>query len=217
MRNRGPRERSVLSGSRSSFSGPASADCLYVDDERIVLSSPLTSHPLSRNSTASQSMSSGFDGGSPCAPKSSLVRTMPVPNSCCQNRLTATRAVSGFESAMSQLARSRRLIEPDAVVIDGRKPGVAAGTLSRRWSYIPRKRMCASAGLSSCSCMTCVTAPRRRTSRISRSSVLRRPEAGAVALVVDVQVVQAENSLLLGAPGGRAPSSVQLRWPASWR
>ena len=37
----------------------------------------LTSQPSSRNWTASQSSSSGWLGGSPCAPKSSAVLTMP--------------------------------------------------------------------------------------------------------------------------------------------
>ncbi len=55
-----------------------------------------TSQPSSRNWTASQSSSSGWLGGSPCEPKSSAVLTMPVPKTWSQNRLTATRAVSGW-------------------------------------------------------------------------------------------------------------------------
>ena len=48
-------------------------------DVTISLKSLFTSQPDSRNSTASQSSSSGCDGASPCDPKSSAVFTMPVP------------------------------------------------------------------------------------------------------------------------------------------
>ena len=40
--------------------------------------------PRSMNSAASQSSSSGCEGGSPCEPKSSDVLTRPVPNNICQ-------------------------------------------------------------------------------------------------------------------------------------
>ena len=50
-------------------------------DVTIDLTRRLTSQPLSRKSTASQSSNSGCVGNSPCMPKSSLVRTMPVPKS----------------------------------------------------------------------------------------------------------------------------------------
>ena len=56
------------------------------------------------NSVASQSSSSGCDGGAPCVPKSSLVSTMPRPKNCSHARLTATRAVSGL-SLVDQPAR----------------------------------------------------------------------------------------------------------------
>ena len=61
----------------------------------MVRMSSLTSQPESTNSVASQSSSSGWLGKSPCRPKFSLVLTMPVPKSICQNRFTVTRAVSG--------------------------------------------------------------------------------------------------------------------------
>ena len=64
---------------------------------------------MSINSTASQSSSSGCVGSIPCEPKSSLVSTMPVPNSCSQCRLATTRAVSGFLRSTSHLARPSRL------------------------------------------------------------------------------------------------------------
>ena len=52
----------------------------------------LTSQPVRMNSVASQSSSSGCEGHSPCAPKSSTVFTMPVPKYICQKRFTVTRA-----------------------------------------------------------------------------------------------------------------------------
>ena len=61
------------------------------------------------NSVASQSSSSGCEGGSPWRPKFSVVFTSPVPKCCCQSRFTATRAVSGLSGETSQRARPRRL------------------------------------------------------------------------------------------------------------
>ena len=86
--------------------------------------SRFTSQPSSRNCTASQSSSSGWLGGSPCEPKSSAVLTMPVPKNCCQNRLTATRAVSGCFGAISHWARPRRFIGAPGGS-GGRNAGVA--------------------------------------------------------------------------------------------
>ena len=59
------------------------------------------------NSTASQSSSSGCDGGSLCVPKSSLVATRPVPKYACQTRLTIARAVVG-DFAVDQPLRERQ-------------------------------------------------------------------------------------------------------------
>ena len=75
----------------------------------IRLSIALTSQPLSTNSTASQSSSSGWVGQAPCEPKSSSVVTSPWPKASFQSRLTNTRAVSGFSRATSQRARSSRV------------------------------------------------------------------------------------------------------------
>ena len=41
-------------------------------------------------------------------PKSSAVRTMPVPKISCQRRFTVTRAVSGFSGETSHCASPRR-------------------------------------------------------------------------------------------------------------
>src|SRR5262245_29953789 len=95
-----------------------------------------TSQPDSRNSVANQSSSSGWVGGCPCEPKSSLVLTMPVPNISCQYRLTVTRAIKGFDGSTSQRANPNRFLGYEAG-----KGGKAAGTLgstcSRGWSYWP--------------------------------------------------------------------------------
>ena len=60
------------------------------------------------NSDASQSSSSGCDGGVPCVPKSFSVSTRPRPKYACQKRFIVTRAVSGFFGSTIHLARSRR-------------------------------------------------------------------------------------------------------------
>ena len=70
----------------------------------------LTSQPLSRNSAASQSSSSGCDR--PLALGAEVVddrALRPVPKNCFQSRLTNTRAVSGFSGETSQRARSSRV------------------------------------------------------------------------------------------------------------
>ena len=82
-----------------------------------------TSQPDSRNSTASQSSSSGCEGNSPLTPKSPAVRTRPVPNTSCQKRFTVTRAVSGCSGRSSHSARPSRFRGKSAG-IGGRKPGV---------------------------------------------------------------------------------------------
>src|SRR5262249_40399584 len=87
-----------------------------------------TSQPDSRNSTASQSSSSGCDGGSPLTPKSPLVRTMPVPKTSCQKRLTVTRAVSGCSGRRSHWANPRR-VRGRAGGIGGRGPRRGRGGL----------------------------------------------------------------------------------------
>ena len=102
----------------------------------------LTSQPLSRNSTASQSSSSGWTGHSPWAPRSSTRLLMPVPKSCFQSRFTNTRAVSGFSGEVSHLARSSRVSRlpfvPDGW---GRKWGTAGSTTAPLWScQLPRGR-----------------------------------------------------------------------------
>ena len=62
----------------------------------IVRTMCFTSQPESMNSHASQSSSSGCDGGSPCEPRSSSVFDRPMPKNCFQSRFIVTRAVSGF-------------------------------------------------------------------------------------------------------------------------
>ena len=130
MRNRGPRESSRFSGSFSIFNGVATPACRYAAEVTISLYRCFTSHPLSRNSTASQSSSSGCEGGSPCDPKSSEVLTSPVPNSSCHIRFTATRAVSGCAGSTSHLASPSRFFG-SAALIGGSAYGVLAASFSR--------------------------------------------------------------------------------------
>ena len=56
------------------------------------------------SSDASQSSSSGCDGGSPRTPKSLGVATIPRPKWCCQRRFTITRAVKGLLAPVSHAA-----------------------------------------------------------------------------------------------------------------
>ena len=93
-----------LLGRRSRPTGGRSADVTSS------LKNRFTSQPDSRNSTASQSSSSGCDGSSPLTPKSPAVRTRPVPKSSCQKRLTVTRAVSGCSGRSSHCAKPRRFV-----------------------------------------------------------------------------------------------------------
>ena len=65
--------------------------------------------PRSMNSTASQSSSSGCDGGSLCLPKFSVVLTRPVPKYPCHIRFTIARAVVGAWRSTSQRANVKRL------------------------------------------------------------------------------------------------------------
>src|SRR5262249_31612941 len=82
-----------------------------------------TSQPLSRNSTASQSSSSGCVGQAPCEPKSSSVLTRPWPKNSFHSPLTNTRAVSGLSAPGIHLARSsrvaRRLPPPSPPPLEG--------------------------------------------------------------------------------------------------
>ena len=77
------------------------------------------------NVVASQSRSSGWVGGSPWVPKSSLVKTRPRPKNCSQNRFTATRAVSGI-LLVHQPAGEAEAVGGLALGRGGRKAGVAA-------------------------------------------------------------------------------------------
>src|SRR5256885_16213053 len=60
------------------------------------------------NSHASQSSSSGWLGGTPCAPKSSNPLEIPCPNKSAHKRLTITLAVSGLSLEVIHWARSSR-------------------------------------------------------------------------------------------------------------
>ena len=90
--------------------------------------------PRSMNSTASQSSSSGCDGGSLCVPRSSLVPTRPVPKYACHMRLTNERAVVGELRSTSQRAnvkprrgRIRRQADAGTPARPGRPLSPASG------------------------------------------------------------------------------------------
>ena len=89
----------------------------------IRLSMAFTSQPLSTNSQASQSSSSGWVGQAPCEPKSSSVVTSPWPKTSFQSRLTITRATSGLSRAASHRARSRRVSRRSLTRERGQKGG----------------------------------------------------------------------------------------------
>src|SRR5262245_37044900 len=122
-RRRGKRDSRRLSGSFSRASGVVFDCCRYVAlvtmrRRRCLMSQaaacpPRFCEPWSNdgfmNSTASQSSNSGWLGGSPWMPKSSVVFTRPVPKNICHRRLTVTLAVSGFSFETSHCARPRRL------------------------------------------------------------------------------------------------------------
>src|SRR5438105_1100866 len=97
--------------------------------------------PRSMNSTASQSSSSGCDGFSPCAPKSSEVRTRPRPKNSCQIRLTMTRAGSGFSRETIQRARANRG-GTFPRFSEGRTARVPGSTFSPGWRKSPPVAMC---------------------------------------------------------------------------
>ena len=119
------------------------------------------------NSVASQSSSSGWVGGSPCVPKSSLVSTRPRPKNCSQTRLTATRAVSGLSRRQAS-ARGRA--------------GSAAGRRAAAAARPARRRRRARRGSRSCRV-------RGRASRAARSRPLlhheRRDDAQVAQLGLD--------------------------------
>ena len=64
--------------------------------------------PLRTNSVASQSSSSGWEGGVPERPKFDGLLTMPRPKCRSQMWFTITRAVSGWFGCVNQRAKARR-------------------------------------------------------------------------------------------------------------
>ena len=101
--------------------------------------------PDEMNSVASQSSSSGWDGGSPWRPKFSGVATRPRPKSCCQAALTATRAERGLAGSTSQRARSCRSGSPAPsrprsggrnAGVPGRTPSPGVRKSPRTWTNV---------------------------------------------------------------------------------
>ena len=78
------------------------------------------SQPHSRNSTASQSSSSGWAGNSAWVPRLPVSRDNPIPKKRSQARFTHTRAGSGFSALTSQRANaSLSGLAPGLGSIDG--------------------------------------------------------------------------------------------------
>ena len=120
-RNRGPRASRRLYGSRGVQLGRDLATTGgRWPSARSAGASALRLQPRSMNSPASQSSSSGWEGGSLCVPKSSLVATRPVPKYACQTRLTSDprrrratggRPASGRASAGSAAASGGQRVQ----------------------------------------------------------------------------------------------------------
>src|SRR5262249_5516998 len=123
----------------------AFADCRYVADVTISRCNCFMLQPRSMNSTASQSSSSGCEGGSLCVPRSSLVTTSPVPKYACQARLTSARAVVGDFSSTSHFANVNRVggASGGSGCSTSGTPGVTDLSGLRK---SPRLRMCVSRG-----------------------------------------------------------------------
>src|SRR5438874_5845276 len=102
------RQTNRLSGSTVRSAALSLLDIWYNCEFIIMRCIVLMLQPRATNSYASQSSSSGCDGGSPIFPKLLGVRTMPSPKWCCQMRFTMTRAVRGFSDAVSHSANPRR-------------------------------------------------------------------------------------------------------------
>ena len=106
------------------------------------------------SSSANQSSNSGWLGKSPWLPNSSLVETIPMPNSRSQILFTTTREVSGLRESTSHLANAMRSSRaPSATAGWGNTAGTPAVTsgprscqLPRCWSFVTR---CLSAASSS--------------------------------------------------------------------
>ena len=76
---RGMRQNSRFSGSIATFAATSPLAIWYASDVIISRCIAFRLQPRSTNSSASQSSSSGCDGGSPILPKLLGVRTMPSP------------------------------------------------------------------------------------------------------------------------------------------
>ena len=95
---------------------------------------------------ASQSRSSGCDGGSPLTPKLSTVGTMPRPRSHPHTRFTSTRCGSADSGRPIQAASSLRPLDPVGMARStANTSGMPRGTTRPRFFSIPRTRIAVSA------------------------------------------------------------------------
>src|SRR4051794_26247098 len=104
------------------------------------------------NSTASQSSSSGCDGGLPLRPKLAVVSTSGRPKCHAQTWFTATRAVSGFAGLVTQFASAvrRPLLVFVYVGVSGvyASPGGATALRAASTTFASDWAFCAANGLS---------------------------------------------------------------------
>ena len=163
------------------------------------------SQPLSRNSTAIKSIRAGFEGGAPCAPRSSRTLLIPPPKNCFHVRFITVRAVSGFFALRIQSARSRRVSlsffgRPNVP----RKPGVAGATISPVSSRkLPRGRMRTVRGDLFCTVTRqrgSICSMRPRSARATATSSRRAAISGALATNA--------SSSCLTCSGVRLPASI---------
>ena len=206
MRKRGPRESSRLSGSFSSFSGVATADCRYVADVTISLKNCFTSQPDSRNSTASQSSNSGCDGSSPVTPKSPLradeagaEHLLPeaVDRDAGRQRILRPQQPLGeAEPVARQVGRHRRQrmrawpASPGRGACrtrrgTGRRPSAGSGFSCMTWAIVPRALSAASSCCEIAELLRQILVRRvhRRQPPVEQLVLLRRRCAGRPACV----------------------------------
>ena len=140
------RDSRVLFGSRCLWASERADDWRYVWLVIINRWRGLRRQPPRMSSPASQSSSSGCEGGVPWAPKSLGVATSPWPKWCCHRRLTITRATrwpAPSAGSVIQRASDRRRPEYGAPVGGCQchrdsASGVFSRTRKNPWAATPR-------------------------------------------------------------------------------
>ena len=107
----GKRHNPRLDGSTDIASARGALDCWNVREPKICRWRCFRLQPEFTNSAANHSNNSGWVGGAPLKPRFSEVSTNPIPQHCCQIRLTVTRAskaACGVPGAVNQCAQANR-------------------------------------------------------------------------------------------------------------